>query len=88
MPRPIYDAGIINDLRRRVIEHNEAGGVPVKLGELKKIYGNNFLGENPKTSAFNSVDTYLGSRSAMELDQIELFESELPQEPQSDCSGG
>jgi hypothetical protein len=53
------DAALIGEFRRRVIYHNEAGGERVKLGELKKIYVENFSGANPAMQAMDSVDRHL-----------------------------
>jgi hypothetical protein len=59
MTRPNFDAVLIGELRRRVIEHNEAGGTRVKLGELKAIYIHNFRDRNPGARAIDAVDQYL-----------------------------
>ena len=70
MPRPTLTASLINDLRQRVIAHNEAArlsGVDcTSLGDLKKVYIGAYRGQDPAARAMAAVDRRLNVLSKAE----------------------
>jgi hypothetical protein len=70
MSRPDFNAAVIDDLRRRVIAHNDACESKVKLGDLKKLYTSGFKGPRPTDRAMQKVDDHLsGLAKAFNGDQ-------------------
>jgi uncharacterized protein YicC (UPF0701 family) len=66
MAKVHFNAAIINDLRTRVIDHNQAapatGAKVTKLEDLKKVYERGYTkhkGRNPGAAAMRRVDSHL-----------------------------
>ncbi len=70
MSRPVYSPEVIWELRRRVMDHNEACApdARVKLGELKTIFGKGWRGAQPYAHALSKVDSYLSDLRKAEFD--------------------
>jgi hypothetical protein len=60
LSKPKFTAAIIADLRDRVTTHNQANPVMrAKLGDLKKVYVEQYRGATPAVRALRKVDEYL-----------------------------
>ena len=74
MARVHFNASIIGDLRRLVMQHNQGtlpGGRTTKLEELKKVYSQGYKrakGPNPGATAMAKVQGFLGTLAKAEDD--------------------
>ena len=62
--RPPINAALIDDLRQRLVAHNESHPAKVKLGELKKIYERGYRGQQPARRAMQRVEAHLMNKAS------------------------